>query len=105
MDKSFIKQIESIPAFMNLYKGYKENFTTTNNFYLQHFMPSAKQITYSESGKSKIILLDDATRLSQAQEALLHDNSGYFSEFVHDDALREDVTEVIRFIFKEFHQC
>lgn len=104
MNNSFTEQIKSIPAFISLYQAYKENFNT-NNFYVQYFMPPAEQITQSESGKSKIILLDEDTRLRQAQEALLSDNSGYFSEFVHDDAIREDVTEVIRFIFKEFYQC
>ena len=39
-----------------------------------------------------------------AGSALLNDNSGYFSEFVHEDELREDVTEFIRFIFKELNR-
>ena len=45
------------------------------NFYVQRFMPPEKVVVW------------------------------YFAEFVHDDAIREDVTEVIRFIFREFHQC
>lgn len=101
---SFAEQIKSIPAFISLHKGYQDNLNQ-NNFYVQHFMPSETSIARSENGHHKIISLNEDEKLALAQEALLNDNSGYFSEFVHDDAIREDVTEVIRFIFKEFHQC
>ena len=101
---SFAEQIKSIPAFNSLHKGYQDNFNQ-GNFYMQRFMPPEKVVVCSESGRCKVISLNEDEKLALAQEALLNDNSGYFAEFVHDDAIREDVTEVIRFIFREFHQC
>ena len=103
MNKTFKEQISNIPAFIGLHKAYRENFNA-GNYYVRHFMPETKQICLSESGKSKLTCLKEEEREELAKEELLSDNSGWFSEFVHDDAIREDVTEVIRFIFKEYEK-
>ncbi len=92
---------QDIPALRNLYQGYRENLNS-DNFYVAHFLPESAQTIISENGQHKIIRLSENERERQAVENLLDDNSGWFDEFVHDDALRQDVTETIRFLFREF---
>lgn len=89
MKSELIRQLKTIPAFNALHRGFRKNFRS-ENFYFAHFMPET-----SDSAVSKE---------QTAGSALLNDNSGYFSEFVHEDELREDVTEFIRFIFKELNR-
>ena len=92
---------QDIPALRNLYRGYCENMNK-DNFYVAHFLPESSQTITTENGQRKIIRLSENERERQAVENLLDDNSGWFDEFVHDDALRQDVTETIRFLFREF---
>ena len=94
--------LEDFPAIHNLKQAYKENFTS-DNFYVEHFMPETKQIIFDGKHK-RLIKLSDKERLLHAQECLLNDNSGFFDEFVHDSKLRSDVTEVIRALFIEFYK-
>ena len=92
---------QDIPALRSLYRGYCENMNS-DNFYVAHFLPENTQTITTENGQRKIIHLNQKEREQQALENLLDDNSGWFDEFVHDDTLRQDVTETIRFLFREF---
>lgn len=105
MEKSeLIKQLEFLPAFNTLSRSFRKN-TTSDNFYIRHFMDSGRVIAVSESGKAKIINKSLEEREDEALDGLLNDNSGYFSEFIHNDNIAEDVTELMRVIFKEIVKC
>lgn len=90
MQSNLLQQLEDIPAFCALKQGFHQNLNA-DNFYFSHFLPSTASS-------------DDASAVTEAIQNLSNDQEGYFSEFVHEDRIREDVTEFIRFIFKELYK-
>ena len=98
MNNELLDRLEGIPAFTSLEQSFRKNFNP-KNFYFAHFMPETQNFRYEknrgipEAGAGEQI----------AARMLLEDDSGYFSEFVHEDNLRTEVTEFIRFIFKELY--
>ena len=90
----------SFPAVNGLRKAYKE-YMQKNNPYIEKFIPESEEFLVNE--KKKIIIpLSGENRRRQAEMELLYDTDGWFDELVHDSPLREDVTEVIRTILKDF---
>ncbi len=104
MQKSLlIEQLETLPAFVALKKGLEQNFKS-GNFYVDHFLPEAISKEKID-GVNLIYSRSDEAREEIAKENLLNDNGDYFDEFVHDDNLRNDITELMRTIIKECRQC
>lgn len=99
-----IEQLETLPSFLNLKSSILENLKS-DNFYVAEFMPKAEVIydDKDDNGKQKITtyFLSYYQREQQAISDLLDDNKGYFDEFVHDNEIRQDVTEFIRDLIKE----
>lgn len=99
-----IEQLETLPSFLSLKSSILENLKS-DNFYVAEFMPKSKVIydDKDDNGKQKITtyFLSDYKREQQAISGLLDDNKGSFDEFVHDDEIRQDVTEFIRDLIKE----
>ena len=99
-----IEQLETLPSFLSLKSSILENLKS-DNFYVAEFMPEA-EVVYDDkddNGKQKITtyFLSYYQREQQAISDLLNDNKGYFDEFVHDNEIRQDVTEFIRDLIKE----
>lgn len=108
MQSELLTQLETLPAFAALKKGLEENLKA-GNFYVDNFM-SEKEGFYDEKdddGKQIIrpFRLSEEQREEKAIDELLADNGDYFDEFIHDDYLRHDVTELIRAIIKECRKC
>ena len=99
-----IEQLETLPSFLSLKSSILENLKS-DNFYVAEFMPEGIEIydDKDENGKQEITtyFLSDYTREQRAISDLLKDKKGYFDEFVHDDKIRQDVTEFIRDLIKE----
>lgn len=99
-----IEQLETLPSFLSLKSSILENLKS-DNFYVAEFMQNKKGFydDKDDDGKQKITtyFLSDYKREQQAISDLLDDNKGYFDEFVHDDEIRQDVTEFIRDLIKE----
>ena len=91
----------AFPAVNSLKKAYKEYINKNNNPYLQHFMPEEEELLIDEERKI-VIPLSKEDQHREAEMELLYDNDGWFDELVHYSPLREDVTEVIRTILKDF---
>ena len=104
MQKSLlIEQLETLPAFVALKKGLEQNLKA-GNFYVDNFMPESVSKEKID-GVNIIYSRSDEAREEIAKENLLNDNGDYFDEFVHDDNLRNDITELMRTIIKECRQC
>lgn len=104
---TLIQQLETLPPFHALKKAWQEN-RNADNCYIAHFMPPA-EVFYDEkddAGRQRAYpcSLSEAERLEQARDNLLNDQNGWFDEFVHDGALRGDVTEFIRSILREINR-
>lgn len=99
-----IKQLDTLPAFAALKKGLEQNLNA-ENFYVANFMEDAEQGERDEDGKLHRFTVSEDEREEKAVDELLDDNSGYFEEFVHEDHVRNDVTEFIRAIIKESRKC
>lgn len=105
MQKSLlIEQLETLPAFVALKKGLEKNLSA-DNWYVNHFMADAEQGERDEDGKLHRYTIPQEKREEQAIDCLLDDNGDYFDEFVHDDNIRNDITELMRTIIKECRQC
>lgn len=105
MSKSeHINQLETLPAFAALKKGLEQNLNS-ENWYVNHFMDDAAQGERDEDGKLHRFTVSEEKREEKAVDELLADNGNYFDEFVHDDNIRNDVTEFVRAIFKELRKC
>lgn len=98
-----IKQLETLPAFAALKKGLEQNLNA-DNWYVDHFMPEAVSEEKID-GVKLIYSRSDEAREEIAKDNLLADNGDYFDEFVHDDNIRNDVTELMRAIIKECRKC
>lgn len=90
----------SFPAVSNLKKAYKE-YINKRNPYIEHFKSDDEDVIVDEE-QNIIIPLSYDDKQREAEMELLYDNDGWFDELVHDSPLREDVTEVIRTILKDF---
>lgn len=104
MQSELIKQLETLPAFAALKKGLEDNLNS-NNWYVEHFMDDAEQGERDEDGKLHRFTVSESKREQKAVEELLDDNGNYFDEFIHDDNIRNDVSEFMRVIFKELRKC
>lgn len=96
------EMLATLPNFTKLAKGWQEN-AQYGNRYIEHFLPSQTGTYYDQDEtppRPRPYVLSDTERLNLAQEILLSDNKGWFSEFVHDDMLREDVSEFMRDILR-----
>ena len=102
MTNQLIQQLETLPAFLALSKGLKENFNT-DNFYVRHFMPEAVSREKID-GVNLIYSRSDEAREKIAKENLLDDDDEHFDEFIHETNLRNDVTEFMRAIVKEMYR-
>ncbi|MCX4348383.1 MAG: hypothetical protein OSJ76_01205 [Alphaproteobacteria bacterium] len=98
-----IKQLETLPAFSALMKGLEQNFKS-GNFYVDHFLPESISKEKID-GVNLIYSRSDEAREEIAKENLLNDNGDFFDEFIHDDHIRNDVTELMRAIIKECRKC
>lgn len=103
MQSELLTQLETLPAFAALKKGLEENLKA-GNFYVEHFLPEAVSEEKIDGVKLIYSRSDDA-REEIAKDELLADNGDYFDEFIHDDYLRHDVTELMRAIIKELRKC
>lgn len=98
-----IKQLETLPAFIVFKKGLEQNLNA-DNWYVDHFMPDSVSEEKIDGVKLIYSRSDDA-REEIAKENLINDKGDYFDEFVHDDNIRNDVTELMRVIIKECRKC
>lgn len=98
-----IKQLETLPAFAALKKGLEQNLKS-GNFYVDNFIPEAVSEEKID-GVKLIYSRSDEAREEIAKDELLADNGDYFDEFIHDDNIRNDVTELMRAIIKECRKC
>lgn len=99
-----IKQLETLPAFAALKKSLEQNLNA-ENFYVGNFMEEAEQGERDEDGKLHRFTVSENKREEKAIDELLDNQGDYFDEFVHDDNIRNDVTEFMRVIFKELRKC
>lgn len=103
-----IKQLETLPAFIALKKGLEQNLRS-GNFYVDNFMPESNGFYDNKGDDGRQVVthfhLSEDEREEQAVDELLADNGDYFDEFVHDDNIRNDVTEFMRSILKELRKC
>lgn len=104
MQSELLKQLGTLPAFAALKKGLEQNLNA-ENFYVGNFMEDAEQNERDEDGKLHRFTVSEDEREEKAINELLDDNGDYFDEFVHDDHIRNDVTELIRAIIKECRKC
>lgn len=104
MQSELLKQLETLPAFAALKKGLTQNLNA-DNWYVDHFMEDAEQGERDEDGKLHRFTVSHEKREEKAIEELLSDSGDYFDEFIHDDHIRNDVTELMRAIIKECRKC
>lgn len=103
---SLLEQLKNIPQFNSLEKAVKEKLTI-NNTYVEHFAP--EQCGYrdekDDDGCQVVypFYISDSDAEQQAIENLLDDNTDWFDEFVHE-ALRSEVTELVRVLIKEMRK-
>ena len=98
--------LKELPSFTKLEKGWAEN-SQYDNKYIEHFLPEKEGFSYikDECPPQKYkYRLSSEDQLVLAQEYLLCDNKGWFAEFIHDDDLREDVSEFMRDILRLIHE-
>lgn len=98
--------LKELPSFTKLEKGWAEN-SRYDSKYIEHFLPEKEGFSYvtDECPPQKYkYRLSSEEQLVLAQECLLGDNKGWFAEFIHDDNLREDVSEFMRDILRLIHE-
>lgn len=104
MQSELLKQLETLPAFSALKKGLEQNLNA-ENFYVGNFMEDAEQGERDEDGKLHRYTVSHEKREDQAIDRLLDNQGDDFDEFIHDDHIRNDVTELMRAIIKECRKC
>ncbi|MFV0627012.1 MAG: hypothetical protein ACK5N8_06670 [Alphaproteobacteria bacterium] len=96
-----IQQLRNIPAFISFEKGVKENLNINNSF-VRDFKPEKKGMIFDrDSNKYFPYELSEEEVEDKAIEKLLSDNSGCFEDFIHEDKIRDDLTELARILIKE----
>ncbi len=103
-----ILQLESLPAFAGLKKGLEQNLRA-GNFYVDSFMPESEGYYDEKDDNGKQVTypyhLSQDQREDEAIDLLLDNQGDEFDEFIHDDNIRHDVTELMRAIIKEYRKC
>lgn len=99
-----LEQLRCLPQFNSFEAGVLKNLTM-ENAYVRDFAPEQDGF-YDEKGDDGKQFctpyhLSDSQVMDKAIDGLLNDNNGYFDEFVHEDKLRGDVTELVRALINE----
>lgn len=101
-----LEQLRALPAFNKFEAAVKENLVI-DNFYVQHFAPEKN--TYidekDDDGKQVCypVTLSDYDIEDEAIDGLINDNTGYFSELVHE-VMSDEVEELARVLIKELRK-
>lgn len=99
-----LEQLRCLPQF-NSFENEVRKQLTLENHYVKEFAPEAEGYYDEKDDDGKQVCRPYHLGYSQIQddavEGLLGDNSYLFDEFVHEDKLRSDVTELVRALINE----